>query len=47
MVEILSGNFKGLSGHLSYDPDGTEWIVVHYMGLTHDLNTATVEYQFI
>lgn len=47
MVEILSGNYKGLVGHLSYDDDRSEWIVVDFMGHHLDIDTKTVEYKFI
>lgn len=28
-VRIVSGQFKGVVGHLSYDEDGEEWITFY------------------
>lgn len=28
-VRIISGQFKGVVGHLSYDSDGSEWITFY------------------
>lgn len=47
MIEIKSGNYKGLVGHLSWDEDGTEWIVFHYMGHTHDILSSSVEFVYL
>lgn len=42
-VQIMSGEYKGFVGHLSWDEDGTEWIVVHSMGYTRDVQAKWEE----
>jgi len=43
-VKIISGQYKGCTGHLSYDEDGTEWVVINFMGHTRDIQA---EYETI
>jgi hypothetical protein len=42
-VEIVSGKWKGFTGHLSYDEDGTEWIVISWCGCTYDIQAPYVQ----
>lgn len=46
-VEITSGKYKGEKGHISYDEDGEQWIVIHMMGHTHDLSTANTKFKVL
>ena len=45
-VQITSGMYKGIVGHLSYDEDGTEWILINLYGLTRDVSTTDAQFTY-
>lgn len=46
-VQITSGMYKGFTGHLSYDDEGIEWIVIKYQGMWRDLSSTSTQYTMI
>ena len=47
MVKITSGMYTGIIGHLSYDEEGFEWIVIEFGGMHRDISTTSTQYTFI